>query len=122
MSKTLLVESLRIAFALPGIDEELTAKVEELLTSVELFFELLVSAYGDSHEADVELEHILKLMEFVKGQNRRDIYLKYLYVSPLWTNEEINSPDDMRITDTLSKLDLPLDSKQISTNGTSAPN
>jgi hypothetical protein len=86
MSKTLLVESLRLAFAVPGIDEELTSKVEELLNSVELFFELLVSAYGDSHEADVELEHILKLMEFVKGMNRRDIYLKYLYVSCITTN------------------------------------
>jgi hypothetical protein len=79
MSKTLLVESLRLAFAVPGIDEELSAKVEELVNSVELFFELLVSAYGDSHEEDVELEHILKLMEFVKGMNRRDIYLKYMY-------------------------------------------
>jgi dedicator of cytokinesis protein 3 len=79
MSKTLLVESLRMAFAVPGIDEELAAKVEELLNSVELFFELLVCAYGESHEADVELEHILKLMEFVKGMNRRDIYLKYMY-------------------------------------------
>lgn len=78
MSKTLLVESLRRAFAEPGIDQELSAKVDELVTSVELFFELLVSAYGDSHEADVELEHILKLMEYVKGMNRRDIYLKYM--------------------------------------------
>jgi hypothetical protein len=80
MSKTLLVESLRMAFAVAGIDEELSVKVEELVNSVELFFELLVSAYGDSHEADVELEHILKLMEFVKGMNRRDIYLKYMYI------------------------------------------
>lgn len=79
MSKTLLVESLRIAFAVAGIDEELSTKVDELVNSVELFFELLVSAYGDSHEAHVEFEHILKLMEFVKGMNRRDIYLKYMY-------------------------------------------
>jgi hypothetical protein len=78
MSKTLLVDSLRVAFAAPGIDAELAAKVVELLNSVELFFELLVSAYGDSHEADVELEHVLKLMEFVKGMHRRDIYLKYM--------------------------------------------
>ena len=78
MSKTLLVDSLRMAFAATSIDRELFVKVEELLNSVELFFELLVSAYGDSHEADVELEHILKLMEFVKGMNRRDIYLKYM--------------------------------------------
>lgn len=68
-----------MAFSVPGIDEELCAKVDDLLNSVELFFELLVSAYGDSHEADVELEHILKLMEFVNGMNRRDIYLKYMY-------------------------------------------
>ena len=81
MSKTLLVQSLRVAFALPGIDEELSAKVDDLVNSVELFFELLVSAYGDSNEADVELEHILKLMDFVKGMNRRDIYLKYMYSS-----------------------------------------
>lgn len=80
MSKTLLVDSLRISFATPGIDRELSNKVDELLNSVELFFELLVSAYGDSNEADVELEHILKLMEFVKGMNRRDIYLKYMFV------------------------------------------
>jgi len=79
MSKTLLVQSLRVAFAVPGIDEELSAKVDDLVNSVELFFELLVSAYGDSNEADVELEHILKLMEFVRGMNRRDIYLKYMY-------------------------------------------
>jgi hypothetical protein len=78
MSKTLLVDSLRVAFGAPGIDPELAAKVEDLLNSVELFFELLVSAYGDSQEADVELEHVLKLMEFVKGMNRRDIYLKYM--------------------------------------------
>ena len=78
MSKTLLVQSLRVAFAVPGIDEELSAKVDDLVNSVELFFELLVSAYGDSNEADVELEHILKLMEFVRGMNRRDIYLKYM--------------------------------------------
>ena len=84
MSKTLLVESLRSAFAVPGIDDELYAKVEELLNSVELFFELLVSAYGESNEADVELEYMLKLMEFVKGMNRRDIYLKYMYkLSPM---------------------------------------
>lgn len=67
-----------MAFAVAGIDEELSEKVEELVNSVELFFELLVSAYGESREADVELEHILKLMEFVKGMNRRDIYLKYM--------------------------------------------
>jgi hypothetical protein len=79
MSKTLLVESVRMAFAVAGIDEELSTKVDELLNSVELFFELLVSAYGESHDTDVELEHILKLMEFVKGMNRRDIYLKYMY-------------------------------------------
>ena len=79
MSKTLLVESVRMAFAVAGIDEELSTKVDELLNSVELFFELLVSAYGESHGTDVELEHILKLMEFVKGMNRRDIYLKYMY-------------------------------------------
>jgi len=79
MSKTLLVDSLRVAFSAPGIDRELACRVDELLNSVELFFELLVSAYGDSTEADVELEHILKLMEFVKGMNRRDIYLKYMY-------------------------------------------
>ena len=78
MSKTLLVDSLRMAFSTPGIDEELTVKVDELLNSVELFFELLVSAYSEPSEADVELEHILKLMEFVKGMNRRDIYLKYM--------------------------------------------
>ena len=80
MSKTLLAESIRMAFAVPGIEEELTMKVGELVNSVELFFELLVSAYSDSQEADVELDHILKLMEFVKGMNRRDIYLKYMYV------------------------------------------
>jgi len=68
-----------MAFAVAGIDEELSTKVDELLNSVELFFELLVSAYGESHDTDVELEHILKLMEFVKGMNRRDIYLKYMY-------------------------------------------
>jgi len=68
-----------MAFAVPGIDEELSSKVDDLLNSVELFFELLVSAYGESHDTDVELEHILKLMEFVKGMNRRDIYLKYMY-------------------------------------------
>jgi hypothetical protein len=104
MSKTLLVESLRLAFAVPGIDEELSAKVEELVNSVELFFELLVSAYGDSHEADVELEHILKLMEFVKGMNRRDIYLKYMYIA---FSEclilAINSLDGTRVTDILLK-------------------
>lgn len=82
MSKTLLVNSLRVAFAVPGIDEELYPKVDDLVNSVELFFELLVSAYGDSNEADVELEHILKLMEFVKGMNRQDIYLKYMYSPP----------------------------------------
>ena len=88
MSKTLLVESLRTSFAAPGIDEELSAKVDELLNSVDLFFELLVSTYGDSYEADVELQHILKLMEFVKGMNRRDMYLKYMYTPiPIQTNE-----------------------------------
>jgi hypothetical protein len=71
-----------MAFAVSGIDEELSTKVDELLNSVELFFELLVSAYGESHDTDVELEHILKLMEFVKGMNRRDIYLKYMYSPP----------------------------------------
>ena len=70
-----------MAFSVSGIDSELFQKVEELLNSVELFFELLVSAYGDSQEADVELEHILKLMEFVKGMNRQDIYLKYMYLT-----------------------------------------
>jgi hypothetical protein len=79
MSKTLLVESIRMAFSVGGLDEELIKRVEELLNSVELFFELLVSAYRDTQEAEVELEHALKLMEFVKGMNRKDIYVKYMY-------------------------------------------
>jgi hypothetical protein len=100
MSKTLLVDSLRIAFSAPGIDKELTSKVDDLLNSVELFFELLVSAYGDSTEADVELEHILKLMEFVKGMNRRDIYLKYMYVrNSSLLNLVINLLNGMKITE-----------------------
>jgi len=44
MSKTLLVESLRMAFAVAGIDEELSAKVEEHVNSVEQVFGVLVSA------------------------------------------------------------------------------
>ena len=105
MSKTLLVESLRTAFAAPGIDEELSAKVGELLNSVDLFFELLISTYGDSYEADVELEHILKLMEFVNGMNRRDMYLKYMYYPFLiHANIAINLLEDMRTTDILWKL------------------
>jgi hypothetical protein len=107
MSKTLLVESLRMAFAAPGIDEELSAKVEELLNSVELFFELLVSAYGESHETDVELEHILKLMEFVKGMNRRDIYLKYMCVLLLYQLILVtNLRGGMSRMDSSLKLDL----------------
>ena len=82
VSRALFISQLRGLFDSSAVDEELRSRVAELLGSVDLFLELLLTVRqlpeGDEYQDDRVIA-TLRLMNFIRHIGRDEIYIKYVH-------------------------------------------
>ncbi|OLL24073.1 Dedicator of cytokinesis protein 1 [Neolecta irregularis DAH-3] len=82
ISKAFFLDQIQVAFEAINIGQDFMAKLDNVLQTVDQFFELLINLYSlpqdDAYQND-RIMDTLRLMEFVKGLDREEIYIRFVH-------------------------------------------